>query len=242
MALRFLGRATGGGGCPTLYATDRSTYLVQGWRVVDAADLAELDVPDHETVVEVPISLMRHLPKETDVEPMTDQEWAGLFRAVKREACHLEMRDQYAVGDEAAMFADFRAGRRWSREAEATHRAPWLDLMRETTGRGVTIRRARIVSEPVSQYIAFEHAGTYLNIEAGEQVRWLPRRLASDMALPGNDLWLLDGERVLFNLFTGDGDWAGQELTADPAVVKLCVSAFEAVWASGTPHDEYQIT
>jgi hypothetical protein len=120
-------------------------------------------------------------------------------------------------------------------------RTPWLSLMRETTARGVSVRRARIVSEPVTDYIRFEHAGTYLNIEAGEAVRWLPRRLASGIALPGNDLWLLDGERVLFNLFTGDGDWAGQELVTDPAVVELCRRAFEAVWSAATPHEDFRL-
>lgn len=310
MSVRFLGRSTGGGGCPTLLETERGTFLVQGWRVTDLADLQGLaiahgdlvveipksllrhlpqgfepvriagsagsvnrrgedgialletrrgtylvvgwpvsdpadlkglDIPEHETVVEVPGSLLRHLPEEAVVEAMTDQEWTDLFRGVKREACHLEMRDHYGVGDEAAMFADFRAGRRWSREAEEQHRAPWLDLMRETTARGVAVRRARIVSLPLTEYLRFEHAGTYLNIEAGESVRWLPRRHASALALPGNDLWLLDGERVLFNLFTGDGDWAGQEMTEDPAVAELARTAFESVWTLATPHQDFQI-
>lgn len=31
------------------------------------------------------------------------------------------------------------------------------------------------------------------NVKAGEEVRWLPRRQASDLALPGNDFWLFDG-------------------------------------------------
>lgn len=33
MRLRFLGKGgSHSGGCPTLYATDRDTYVVQGWR------------------------------------------------------------------------------------------------------------------------------------------------------------------------------------------------------------------
>ncbi|AHH19637.1 hypothetical protein NONO_c48530 [Nocardia nova SH22a] len=32
MRLKFLGKGgSGAGGCPTLYATDRGSYLVQGW-------------------------------------------------------------------------------------------------------------------------------------------------------------------------------------------------------------------
>jgi hypothetical protein len=77
-----------------------------------------------------------------------------------------------------------------------------------TLARGVVMRRARIVSEPVTDYIRWEHAVTPLNLDAGEQVRWLPRRHASDIPLPGNDFWLIDGRLAMFHFFTGDGDWA----------------------------------
>lgn len=97
------------------------------------------------------------------------------------------------------------------------------------------MRRARIVSEPVTDYIRWEHAVTPMNIEAGEQVRWLPRRRASDIALPGNDLWLIDRRLVMFHFWTGEGDWAGHEFTEEPSVVKLVTDAFETVWERGTP-------
>ena len=104
------------------------------------------------------------------------------------------------------------------------------------------IRRARIVSEPVTAYTRFLYStATVPNIEAGEEVRWLPRRLASHIALPENDFWMFDGERVIFNLFTGDGDRAGQEMTNDPRVVELCQTGFEAVWSAATPHQDYSI-
>ena len=66
------------------------------------------------------------------------------------------------------------AGRR-PEEFERRLPRPWLDLIREVTGRGVPVRRARVVSEPVTDYIRFEHATTDSNVAAGEQVRWLPR-------------------------------------------------------------------
>ena len=49
---------------PTLYATDRDTYLVQGYTVTDPDALAQMRIPDGETVVEVPKRLMRYLPPE----------------------------------------------------------------------------------------------------------------------------------------------------------------------------------
>jgi hypothetical protein len=58
MELRFLGSTSNNGGSPTLYATDRGTYLVQGWKVADQAALAGLAIPGQETVVEIPKELL----------------------------------------------------------------------------------------------------------------------------------------------------------------------------------------
>ncbi|GAA1728370.1 DUF6879 family protein [Streptomyces yatensis] len=118
---------------------------------------------------------------------------------------------------------------------------PWLDLIQDTVARGVVVRRARIVSEPVSEYIRFEHSGTFTNIAAGEQVRWLPRRRASDIALPGNDFWLFDSRIIRWNHFTGDGGSAGQDVSDDPAAAKLCAAAFDEVWAAAIPHEQYEL-
>jgi len=41
---------------------------------------------------------------------------------------------------------------------------PWLDLVQEVTAKGVRMRRARIVSEPPSEYIRYEHSFTFTNI------------------------------------------------------------------------------
>ncbi|MFR9727158.1 DUF6879 family protein [Streptomyces sp. MS19] len=156
-------------------------------------------------------------------------------------AVHLEMRDSYAVDYEEGPFADWRNGFRHHPADRASWWRPWLDLVAETVGRGAEIRRARIISEPVSEYIRFEHSGTFTNVAAGEQVRWLPRRRASDIALPGNDFWLFDRRWVHWNHFDGDGQWTGEEITDDPAAAALCSSAFKAVWDRATPHDEYKI-
>ncbi|GHD99893.1 DUF6879 family protein [Streptomyces alanosinicus] len=64
---------------------------------------------------------------------------------------------------------------------------PWLRLIADLVGQGIEVRRARIVSEPVSDYIRFEHHLTGPTVAAGERVRRLPRRRASRLALPGND-------------------------------------------------------
>ena len=62
MKLTLLGTESDVGQSPTLYATDRGTLIVQGWRLTDPEVLEAMTIPDHETVVEIPTELMRFLP------------------------------------------------------------------------------------------------------------------------------------------------------------------------------------
>lgn len=62
MKLTLLGCDSKVGDCPTLYATDRGTIVVQGWRLADPEALAMMDIPDHETAVEIPAALLRYAP------------------------------------------------------------------------------------------------------------------------------------------------------------------------------------
>ena len=61
MQLRFLGKESAGGDSPTLYASDRDTYVVQGWKVEDEAIVSGLDIPSDEACVEVPPRLLTYL-------------------------------------------------------------------------------------------------------------------------------------------------------------------------------------
>jgi hypothetical protein len=168
---------------------------------------------------------------------MTIEQFGEILARAQRSAVHLEMRDNYTPSDPA-----FIAWKNRTPFDDSEKLTKWHDIIGKAVRRGVVLRRARIVSEPVSDYIAYEHSVTALfNTSAGEQVRWLPRRRASDLALPGNDFWLFDDPLVMWNHFTGDGEPAGKELTEDPAAAKLCASAFEAVWARAIDHEEYRL-
>lgn len=173
--------------------------------------------------------------------PSSAPTFDDLIANCSRSAIHLEMRDSYAVDYESGPFADWKRGLRHDPDNRESWWRPWLDLVHETVSRGVVMQRARIVSEPVSEYIRFEHSGTFTNIAAGEQVRWLPRRQASGLALPGNDFWLFDGQWIRWNHFAGDGSFTGEEISDDPASAKLCAEAFESVWSRAIPHDVYEI-
>ncbi|MEV6251307.1 DUF6879 family protein [Streptomyces sp. NPDC051742] len=163
-----------------------------------------------------------------------------LLDSAQHHALHLELRDVYAVEEEREVYDTFlRDGSVPADDSE--YWSGWLPLVERTVARGVKVRRARVVSEPVTDYIRFEHAITDANLRAGEQVRWLPRHRASTLALPGNDFWLIDNRLVRWNLFSGDGQALEPDHTEDPQAIKLCVEAFRAVWDLATYHAAYRI-
>jgi hypothetical protein len=41
-------------GSPTVYRTDQQTWVIQGWVIADPGVLAQMDIPEGETVVEIP--------------------------------------------------------------------------------------------------------------------------------------------------------------------------------------------
>lgn len=62
-AMMFVGTSSGGGGCPTLFVTDRGTLVVQGTTVTDPAALEVMrsrgnGMPAHESAVEIPAALL----------------------------------------------------------------------------------------------------------------------------------------------------------------------------------------
>ncbi|QMU79694.1 hypothetical protein GXW83_32315 [Streptacidiphilus sp. PB12-B1b] len=174
---------------------------------------------------------------------MSQRDWTAEdpFQTARFSAVHLEMRDCYGVAGEAERFARWRATGTRDAHLDAVARAGWVNTVRDMTARGVVVRRARIVSEPVTEYIKYEHAGTETNLSAGELVRWLPRRRAADIALPGTDLWMFDDEAVEFTFFSGDGEVVEREWCTEPRIVGMVRTAFETAWERGIPHEDYKI-
>ncbi|MFC1416394.1 hypothetical protein [Streptacidiphilus cavernicola] len=66
MALHKLGKdpESPNNGSPTVYLDDvTDTYLLQGGKVTDPERLAQLAIPDHETVIEFPRRMMQFFPE-----------------------------------------------------------------------------------------------------------------------------------------------------------------------------------
>ncbi|OQD56190.1 hypothetical protein BM536_011075 [Streptomyces phaeoluteigriseus] len=165
-------------------------------------------------------------------------EFAELLACTAKRAVHLEMRDEYFSNPR---FEAWQNGDRIDWDDRSAWWRPYHQDIANAVARGVQVRRARVVSEPVTDYIAWEHYQTRANVEAGEQVRWLPRRQAWDLLLPGSDLWMFDDQLMRVHHFSGDGEWIGKELCDDPAVITQHAAAFQQVWERAIPHDEYEI-
>jgi hypothetical protein len=50
-------------GSPTVYRTDRGSWLVQGWVVTDSEALSQMNIPDGETAVEIPDRIVQFFKK-----------------------------------------------------------------------------------------------------------------------------------------------------------------------------------
>jgi hypothetical protein len=165
--------------------------------------------------------------------------FAELLASCTSSAVHLEIHDAHLTSDPA--YQGWLAGEADPQESARQYEA-YTEVVLPAVRRGVIVRRARIVSEPVSDYVRWEHWLTDpVNVTAGEQVRWLPRRLASTLALPGNPYWVFDDRLVRFTIYGGDGEVQGSQFSDDAGIVEACQSAFEAVWQLAIPHREYLI-
>jgi hypothetical protein len=59
---RIAGSCPSGRTCPTIYETDRGTVVVQGY-VLGADDLAHVTLPEGESAVEIPASLLQEVAR-----------------------------------------------------------------------------------------------------------------------------------------------------------------------------------
>jgi hypothetical protein len=174
------------------------------------------------------------------LEPISEEKRDHFLTTFTHEAVHVEMRDVYATDVERDRFTTWLRGEPLDPESEAEWWRPWFELMQRNNDAGKTLKRLRIVSEPVSDYIRFEWLDAGQLVAAGEDVRWLPRRKASTLLLPGNDFWMFDRQTVAFTHFSGDGHVLDHEVTTDADVVQMCATAFETAWRIATPHNEYK--
>src|SRR5882724_2119550 len=167
---------------------------------------------------------------------LTQREYHDALKRFDHQSRHVEMRDAYGTETELPQMARWAAGEpddgEWLR--------PYCDAVRADAAAGRTRRRAHVVSEPLSDYHRWTHSIVGPMVDAGDDLRWVSRRLVSSIAFPGNDFYLLDDHLVVFLHYTGNGRNVDYVSSTDPHDIALCGAAFGAVWPLGIPHHEYK--
>jgi hypothetical protein len=167
---------------------------------------------------------------------ISEADFENLLGSFERSSDHLEMRDAYGTSVELPHMAKWVAGE----TDDLAWLQDWCDTLRRHVVAGRTVRRARIVSEPLSDYQRWSHGIAQPMVAAGEDIRWVPRNLVSSVGIPGNDFYLFDDRLVVFLLYAGNGSATGRVTSTDPADILLCRSAFDAVWRLAIPHSDYE--
>ncbi len=78
-------------------------------------------------------------------------------------------------------------------------------------------------------------------MEAGEDVRFLPRELTRDVALPAEDFWLFDDDKLVLSIFSADGRTGMFARETDPGIVAQYRTARDQVWPRALPYSEYAL-
>lgn len=167
---------------------------------------------------------------------LTYEEFTSLFDRFNTDAIHLEMRDSYGTAIELPHMAKWAAGE----TDDLEWLKPWCNQVRDHVTQGKVYRRVHVVSEPLSDYQRWSHSIMQPHVDAGTDMRWLPRRQVSSIAFPGNDFWMFDHRMVVFHHYAGSG--ANIDFTTSTAAndLELCSAAFEAAWKLSIPHADYQ--
>jgi len=163
------------------------------------------------------------------------QAFDNLFRIFHRSAFHVELKDSHHVPEEAGPFELFIQGK----PDDFSWHQPWLRLVREATQAGKSITRVRMVTVQHCDYTRWGLTVAPLNIQTGEDLRWLPRHRASDIDFPPDDYWLFDDNQVVFTLFENDGHFAGGAQVSDPQITQQCRTVHQQVWALAILHEQY---
>jgi hypothetical protein len=170
------------------------------------------------------------------LRPSSLDELRELCRGIGTSFEHLETRDSYGTETELPHLAAWRQGEPDDYEWLQW----WLDMLRSHRAAGRTCRRARIVSEPVSDYQRWVLSYVHLFTDAGEDTRYVPRPRLKPVQLPGSgDFYIFDNKTVLFLHYSGTGTNASFELADDPGIVRTCREAFDSVWELAVPSGEY---
>lgn len=138
----------------------------------------------------------------------------ALFDSFTVSAFRLETLPAYDIGgDEAERLAAYLTCR--PRPERSVRTSPWLARIARTTAEGKTWQRVRIVDNPLTEYQRYQLESYRESQAVGEEIRIVER---SDVEVPNQDFWLLDGELVVVLQYDDEGRFVETQTAAGPDV------------------------
>ncbi len=166
---------------------------------------------------------------------MTVQQFVEWFPPPGVDAFRLELLDSYQVEDEQYPMERFRAGR----PQDPQWMAAWLELV--ATRR---FSRVHVITEmsgkPADEYSLWQITCTYpAAVQAGEDIRILPRHDVPWPGLPRSEFWLFDGQLVAWMRYDSAGRPLGMIVTDSPWAAWRCRRIRERMWQAAIPLHTY---
>jgi hypothetical protein len=162
------------------------------------------------------------------------QQLAEFVLSYEYTAFRLETREQYNEPEEDEPLRRFLVG-----EPDYSWNEEWATMMRQRTAAGKRMARVRIVSEPHGEYTRFGLDLARINVDAGEDIRYLPRARAIELDLPEHDFWLIDSSRLAILRFGDDDVLLGAEVSDDPTAIVQYGHWRDLAWHHAIPVRDY---
>ncbi|MET7680409.1 DUF6879 family protein [Streptomyces sp. NPDC005423] len=161
-------------------------------------------------------------------------DFGRLFSAFEHSAWRLEGRRRYARHERQPEYVAFTTGEHVHWDLHDL----WSRNRRAQTALGKRFQRVRVIDEPYTEgqlYLLLQN--TPRNAASGEDIRFLTRRRADELGLPGEDFWIFDTHTVALLHFDEADESSGIELITAPADVLRYARVREAAWHHAVPQE-----
>jgi Family of unknown function (DUF6879) len=174
----------------------------------------------------------------TNLLPPGDPELSRQFRRFRYSVFRLEILQTYAGSGEDEGIAAF--GRGDPEPPPDPAEDQWAALLRANAAAGRTQQRVHVVTEPLSDYLAYELTWEYgPHAAAGEDIRIIPVTKGWPVDVPFKDFWLFDSTTLFDMHYDPDGRWRGIEPVTEAARIVAACFARDAALHYSIPWRTY---
>ncbi len=157
---------------------------------------------------------------------MSASKFDGFWRTCTKSIFRLEALPEYRVEGDIENFEKYLA--KGKSVIEITQDAQeWFAQLKRATEAGVDVRRVRVITEPLNDYVKYEMAFWRHSVKYGEQFYFLPlgeyQSILNELDFQPEDFWMFDDKDVVVFHYSSQGEWIGEEVITETKFVKKCV-------------------